>query len=131
MPPDAVQWWRLPPAASVAGAPPGALPPPLVVLVAWMHAAPRHVASYGALFNRLGCDACAVYPPTLHMWVPSRALCLANALLDALAADAAARGPRPLLLLSFSGGAKACTYRLLQARCCAARARCQLAGRLT
>jgi hypothetical protein len=111
-PPPLVQWWRLPPPAHDDSP----TPPPLVVLVAWMHAQPRHVAVYAALFNRLGCDVAAVLPPTLHMWLPGRALALANALLDALAADVAARGRRPLLLLSFSGGAKACTYRLLQAR---------------
>jgi hypothetical protein len=84
--------------------------------VAWMHAQPRHVAAYAALYQRLGCDVAAVMPPVLHMWLPHRALALATALADALAADVAERGRRPLLLCSFSGGAKACTYRLLQAR---------------
>jgi hypothetical protein len=122
-PPPLVQWRRLPAndaANDTAAA--AAPPPPLVVLVAWMNAVPRHVGVYEALFARLGCDTAAVYPPTLHMWLPGRAAALATALAEALAADVAARGPRPLLLVSFSGGAKACTYQLLQARAACLRA---------
>ena len=81
-----------------------------------MGAQPRHLAAYAALYTRLGCEVAAVYPPTLHMWLPHRALSLATVVANELAADVAARGPRPLLLCSFSGAAKAVTYRFLQAR---------------
>ena len=90
--------------------------PPLVALVAWMQAQPRHVAAYAALYRRLGAEVCAVLPPALHMWLEGRSLALATRLADALSAELAARGARPVLLASFSGGPKACTSRLLQVR---------------
>ena len=105
-----VLWWRAP--AGGAAAP----PPPLVVLVAWMHAQPRHVAAYAALYRRLGAEVAAVLPPVLHMWLEGRSLALATRLADELQDELQARGARPVLLASFSGGPKACTSRLLQVR---------------
>jgi hypothetical protein len=105
-----VLWWRAPAGGAQAA------PPPLVVLVAWMHAQPRHVAAYAALYRRLGAEVCAVLPPALHMWLEGRSLVLATRLADELTAELRARGARPVLLASFSGGPKACTSRLLQVR---------------
>ena len=119
MPPPGVLWWRAPGVASP--------PPPLVALVGWMHAQPRHVAAYAALYRRLGAEVVAVLPPVLHMWLEGRALALATTLADELLLELAARGARPVLLASFSGGPKACTSKLLQARACAQRSSAALA----
>ena len=121
MPPPQVLWWR----AGGGGSEP---PPPLVAVVAWMQAQPRHVAAYAALYRRLGAEVCAVLPPVLHMWLEWRALALATCLADALSAELEAHGARPVLLASFSGGPKACTSKLLQARFAFWRCRALRAG---
>lgn len=101
-----VHWWRLQPSVAKA---------PLVVLLGWAQAELKHLAAHVGLYNRLGCDVCAVQPGTLNLWVPALASRQADVLLAALAEDEAATGRRTLLLVAFSGAPKTSLVPLLHA----------------
>lgn len=102
-----LRWWRGWGAGATA-------PPPLVVLVAWMAAGKGPLARHAELYRNLGCEVVAVRPKPLGMWLPHRALQLAAVLADGLSEEVHLRGVRPVLLVSFSGGAKACTAAFLE-----------------
>ncbi|GBG85100.1 hypothetical protein CBR_g39560 [Chara braunii] len=86
---------------------------PIVVLFGWMMSKRVHTTKYAQLYNQSGWDTLTCHPPTLHMWLPTRALHLAIQVLDELVKELQGR-LRPIVLATFSGGSKACHYKLLQ-----------------
>ncbi|GAQ84916.1 hypothetical protein KFL_002120100 [Klebsormidium nitens] len=86
---------------------------PIVVLFGWMSCERRHISTYTRLYHECGWDALAVRPGTLNLWLPGRALRLALQVLDTLL-ERTQGGLRPLVFAAFSGGAKACLYKLWQ-----------------
>ena len=81
-------------------------PPALVLHLAHLAAPVRIARRYQAAYAGLGLDTLSVLPPPLLLWFPRLALRLAVEALEALAADFAAGGPRPVLIAAFSGAPK-------------------------
>ena len=98
--------WRR---AAAAGAAEAAQSSALVLHLAHLAAPARIARTYQAAYAGLGLDTLSVLPPPLLLWFPRLALRLAVEALEALAADFAARGPRPVLIAAFSGAPKVST----------------------
>ncbi|KAI8464419.1 MAG: hypothetical protein J3K34DRAFT_461927 [Monoraphidium minutum] len=101
-----------PPARGADWAPP-APPRPLVVLLTWVGAQERHIATYVSLLHSCGWDALVAPPPALAIWTPAWAARNARAVLAALDDELRAAGERPVVFFSFSGAIKSVYYRLL------------------
>ncbi|GJP42632.1 hypothetical protein CLOM_g2176 [Closterium sp. NIES-68] len=79
-----------------------------------MQSTQRQLAAYLRLINECGWDALACHPPLLHLWMPWRAEALARAVMSELEKELAGQ-PRPVVFLSFSGGYKACQWKIMEA----------------
>ncbi|CAI0558356.1 unnamed protein product, partial [Linum tenue] len=86
----------------------------IVVVFAWMSSQDRHVNSYVDLYSSLGWDSLVCHSQFLNMFFPDKAESLAFELLNELIEELKT-GPCPLVLAPFSGGPKACMYKVLQA----------------
>ncbi|CAN0922278.1 hypothetical protein LINGRAHAP2_LOCUS32999 [Linum grandiflorum] len=85
----------------------------IVVVFAWMSSQDKHVKTYVDLYSSLGWDSLVCHSQFLNMFFPDKAESLAFELLNELIEELKT-GPCPLVLAPFSGGPKACMYKLLQ-----------------
>ncbi|XP_065847293.1 uncharacterized protein [Euphorbia lathyris] len=85
----------------------------IVVVFAWMSSQERHVNNYVELYSSLGWNSLVCHSQFLNMFFPEKAENLAFDILNELNEELKMR-PCPLVLASFSGGPKACMYKVLQ-----------------
>ncbi|CAH9111212.1 unnamed protein product [Cuscuta epithymum] len=85
----------------------------IVVVFAWMSSQPRHVKNYVDLYSSLGWNSLVCHSQFLNSFYPEKAAALALEVLNELVEELRVR-PCPVVIASFSGGPKACMYKLLQ-----------------
>ncbi|KAF5468289.1 hypothetical protein F2P56_012453 [Juglans regia] len=85
----------------------------IVVVFAWMSSEERHVRNYVELYSSLGWNSLVCHSEFLNSFFPEKAAALAANVLNELAQELKIR-PCPIVLASFSGGPKACMYKVLQ-----------------
>ncbi|KAG0598031.1 hypothetical protein M758_12G039400 [Ceratodon purpureus] len=85
----------------------------IVVAFGWMFSKRRHLENYTRIYSDAGCDSLVCHPNVLNLWFPSRAEALAVQVLNELAKEVEGK-PRPIVFATFSGGVKACMYKVFQ-----------------
>ncbi|KAK8560546.1 hypothetical protein V6N13_082983 [Hibiscus sabdariffa] len=85
----------------------------IVVVFAWVSSRDRHLKNYVQLYASLGWDSLVCHSEFLNMFFPDKATALAHDLLKELVQELKMR-PCPVVFVSFSGGLKACMYKVLQ-----------------
>ncbi|XP_057531932.1 uncharacterized protein LOC130810031 [Amaranthus tricolor] len=85
----------------------------IVVLFAWMSSEERHLKHYIDLYASLGWNSLVCHAQFLNSFFPEKATLLALDILDELIKELKI-SPCPIVFASFSGGPKACMYKVLQ-----------------
>ncbi|XP_021283831.1 uncharacterized protein LOC110416241 [Herrania umbratica] len=85
----------------------------IVVVFAWMSSQEKHLKNYLQLYASLGWDSLVCHSEFLNMFCPEKAAALALDLLKELVEELKMK-PCPVVFASFSGGPKACMYKVLQ-----------------
>ncbi|KAI5592025.1 hypothetical protein BDE02_04G123400 [Populus trichocarpa] len=85
----------------------------IVVIFAWNSIPEEHLNSYLDLYSSLGWNSLVSHADFLSAFYPERALSLAYILLNELVEDLRVR-PCPIVFVAFSGGPKACMYKVFQ-----------------
>ncbi|XVF64018.1 hypothetical protein PTKIN_Ptkin09bG0133800 [Pterospermum kingtungense] len=85
----------------------------IVVVFSWMSSQDKHLKNYVQLYSSLGWDSLVCHSQFLNMFFPEKAAALALDLLKQLIEELKIR-PCPVVFASFSGGPKACMYKVLQ-----------------
>ncbi|KAL3580535.1 hypothetical protein D5086_018370 [Populus alba] len=85
----------------------------IVVIFAWISIHEKHLNSHLDLYSSLGWNSLVSHADFLSAFYPERALSLAYILLNELVEDLRVR-PCPVIFVAFSGGSKACMYKVLQ-----------------
>ncbi|XVF39963.1 hypothetical protein PTKIN_Ptkin01aG0075000 [Pterospermum kingtungense] len=85
----------------------------IVVVFAWMSSQEKHLKNYVELYASLGWDSLVCHSQFLNMFFPDKAAALALDLLKELVEELKIR-PCPVVFACFSGGPKACMYKVLQ-----------------
>lgn len=85
----------------------------IVAVFAWMCSEDKHLKNYVHLYSSLGWDSLVCHSGCLNMFAPVQATSLAFDFLNELVKELKTR-PCPLVFASFSGGPKACMYKVLQ-----------------
>ncbi|KDP38370.1 hypothetical protein JCGZ_04295 [Jatropha curcas] len=85
----------------------------IAVLFAWMSSEERHLKNYVELYSSLGWNSLVCHSQFLNMFFPDKAEALAFDILNRIVEELKTR-PCPLVFMSFSGGPKACMYKVLQ-----------------
>ncbi|KAF9675921.1 hypothetical protein SADUNF_Sadunf09G0084100 [Salix dunnii] len=85
----------------------------IVVIFAWISIHEKHLNSYLNLYSSLGWNSLVSHADFLSAFYPERALSLAYILLNELVEDLRVR-PCPVVFVAFSGGSKACMYKVFQ-----------------
>ncbi|KAF3957638.1 hypothetical protein CMV_017365 [Castanea mollissima] len=85
----------------------------IVVVFAWLSSQERHLKNYVQLYSCLGWNSLICHPEFLNSFFPEKAATLAADIVNELVQELKIR-PRPVVLASFSGGPKACMYKVLQ-----------------
>ncbi|PON82003.1 Alpha/Beta hydrolase fold containing protein [Trema orientale] len=85
----------------------------IVVMFAWMSSQERHLKSYVQLYSSLGWNSLVCHSQFLNMFFPEKATGLAIDILNVLVAELKIK-PCPVVFVSFSGGPKACMFKVLQ-----------------
>lgn len=88
-------------------------PEGIVVVFAWMSSEERHLKHYIDLYASLGWNSLICHSQFLNSFFPEKAILLALEILDELVEELKAN-PVPVVFASFSGGPKACMYKVLQ-----------------
>ncbi|GMH04046.1 hypothetical protein Nepgr_005885 [Nepenthes gracilis] len=85
----------------------------IVLIFAWMSSEERHVKNYVDLYSSLGWNSIVCHSQFLNSFFPEKARLLALDVLNELVQELNVR-PCPVVFASFSGGPKACMYKVLQ-----------------
>lgn len=85
----------------------------IVVVFAWMSSQERHLKNYIELYSSLGWNSLVCHSQFLNMFFPNKATTVAIDIFNELVQELKVR-PRPVVFASFSGGPKACMYKVLQ-----------------
>ncbi|KAJ9674453.1 hypothetical protein PVL29_023789 [Vitis rotundifolia] len=85
----------------------------IVVVFAWMSSQEKHLKNYVQLYSSLGWNSLICHPEFLNVFFPEKATSLAADILNELVKELKTR-PCPVVFASFSGGPKACMYKVLQ-----------------
>lgn len=85
----------------------------VVVVFAWMSSEQRHLKHYIDLYASCGWNSFVCHSQFLNSFFPEKAESLALEILDELVEELRIN-PVPVIFASFSGGPKACMYKLLQ-----------------
>lgn len=85
----------------------------IVVVFAWMSSQERHLKNYVQLYSSMGWNSLICHSEFLNLFFPEKATTLAADILNELVQELKIR-PCPVVLASFSGGPKACMYKILQ-----------------
>ncbi|KAK6938701.1 Protein of unknown function DUF829, TMEM53 [Dillenia turbinata] len=85
----------------------------IAVVFAWMSSQDKHLKNYIDLYDSLGWNSLVCHSQFLNMFFPDKATSLAFGILDELIKELKIR-PCPVVFASFSGGPKACMFKVLQ-----------------
>lgn len=85
----------------------------IVVVFAWMSSQEKHLNNYVDMYSSLGWNSIVCQPQFLNMFFPDKAASLAREIVNELSQELKIR-PCPIIFASFSGGPKACMYKVLQ-----------------
>ncbi|KAF7830641.1 DUF829 domain protein [Senna tora] len=85
----------------------------IVVVFAWMSSEEKYLKKYVDLYSSIGWDSLVCHSQFLNMFFPEKATSLAVNILNELVEVLKIR-PCPIVFASFSGGAKACMFEVLQ-----------------
>ncbi|CAK9181253.1 unnamed protein product [Ilex paraguariensis] len=85
----------------------------IVVIFAWVSVQESHLKNYVNLYSSLGWNSLVCLSDFLNPFFPERATSLAFSLLNELVEELRSR-PCPLVLAAYSGGSKACLYKVFQ-----------------
>uniref|UniRef100_A0A5B7AX05 DUF829 domain-containing protein n=1 Tax=Davidia involucrata TaxID=16924 RepID=A0A5B7AX05_DAVIN len=85
----------------------------IVVVFAWMSSQERHLKNYIDLYSSLGWNSLVCHSQFLNLFFHDKATSLAFEILNELIKELKIR-PCPVVFASFSGGPKACMYKVLQ-----------------
>lgn len=85
----------------------------IIVVFTWMSSQERHLRKYVELYSSLGWNSLVCHSEFLNMFFPEKAATIASAVLNELLEELKVR-PCPVVFASFSGGTKACMYKVLQ-----------------
>ncbi|KAL3514496.1 hypothetical protein ACH5RR_027213 [Cinchona calisaya] len=85
----------------------------IVVVFAWMSSQEKHLKNYVDLYSSLGWNSLICHSQFLNMFFPDKAASLALEIVNELVEELKIR-PCPVVFASFSGGPKACMYKVLQ-----------------
>nr|GLL18234.1 uncharacterized protein LOC109149823 [Ipomoea trifida] len=85
----------------------------IVVVFAWMSSQDRHLKNYVDLYSSLGWNSLVCHSQFLNSFFPEKAAALALEIVNELVEELKVR-PCPVVFASFSGGPKACMYKVLQ-----------------
>ncbi|XP_061343181.1 uncharacterized protein LOC133289292 isoform X2 [Gastrolobium bilobum] len=85
----------------------------IVVVFAWMSSEEKHLMKYVELYSSVGWNSLVCHSQFLNMFFPEKATILAADILNELLEVLKIR-PCPIVFASFSGGAKACMFKVLQ-----------------
>ncbi|XP_043709796.1 uncharacterized protein LOC122658760 [Telopea speciosissima] len=85
----------------------------IIVVFAWMSSQERQLKSFVELYSSLGWNSLICHSEFLNLFFPEKATSLAFGILNELLKELKIR-PSPVVFASFSGGPKACMYKVLQ-----------------
>ncbi|PIN25257.1 hypothetical protein CDL12_01993 [Handroanthus impetiginosus] len=85
----------------------------IVVVFAWMSSQDKHLKNYVDLYASLGWNSLVCHSQFLNLFFPDKAAALALDIVNELVQELKLR-PCPVVFASFSGGPKACMYKVLQ-----------------
>lgn len=85
----------------------------IVVVFAWMSSQEKHLKNYVDLYSSLGWNSLVCHSQFLNLFFPDKAASLALEIVNELVQELKLR-PCPVVFASFSGGPKACMYKVLQ-----------------
>ncbi|XP_022982259.1 uncharacterized protein LOC111481139 isoform X1 [Cucurbita maxima] len=85
----------------------------IVVAFAWMSSQERHLKRYVDMYSSLGWNSLVCHSEFLNMFFPDKAASLAFEILKVLVEELKIKRC-PIVFASFSGGPKACMYKVLQ-----------------
>lgn len=85
----------------------------IVVIFSWSSVTDSDLDDYVALFSSLGWNSLVCVADFLNLFLPERATALAFAILNGIIEELRVR-PCPLVFAAFSGGSKACLYKVYQ-----------------
>ncbi|XP_057794524.1 uncharacterized protein LOC131010860 [Salvia miltiorrhiza] len=85
----------------------------IVVVFAWMSSQEKHLNNYVDVYSSLGWNSIVCQPKILNLFFPDKAASLAQEIVNELIQELKIR-PCPIIFASFSGGPKACMYKVLQ-----------------
>ncbi|KAG6591366.1 hypothetical protein SDJN02_13057, partial [Cucurbita argyrosperma subsp. argyrosperma] len=85
----------------------------IVVAFAWMSSQERHLKRYVDMYSSLGWNSLVCHSEFLNMFFPDKAASLSFDILKVLVEELKIKRC-PIVFASFSGGPKACMYKLLQ-----------------
>ncbi|KAL2520962.1 hypothetical protein Fot_24885 [Forsythia ovata] len=85
----------------------------IVVVFSWMSSQDKHLKNYVDLYSSLGWNSLICHSQFLNLFLPDKAASLALEIVNDLVQELKIR-PCPVVFASFSGGTKACMYKVLQ-----------------
>ncbi|KAK1302440.1 hypothetical protein QJS10_CPB12g01630 [Acorus calamus] len=85
----------------------------IVAVFAWMSSKDKNVVPYVKLYASFGWSSLVCHSEFINQFFPGKAAAVALEVINELVKELKTR-PRPIVLASFSGGPKACMYKLLQ-----------------
>ncbi|WMV27467.1 hypothetical protein MTR67_020852 [Solanum verrucosum] len=85
----------------------------IVVVFAWMSSQDRYIKNYVDLYSSLGWKSLVCHSQFHYMFFPDKAAAMAAEIVNELVEELKVR-PCPVVFASFSGGPKACMYKVLQ-----------------
>ncbi|KAL1546983.1 hypothetical protein AAHA92_23509 [Salvia divinorum] len=85
----------------------------IVVVFAWMSSQEKHLKNYVDIYSSLGWNSIVCQAQFLNLFFPDKAASLAQEIVNELIQELKTR-PCPIIFASFSGGPKACMYKVLQ-----------------
>lgn len=85
----------------------------VVVAFAWVSIQEKHLKNYVDIYNSLGWSSLVCYADFLNPFYPEKATSLAYVVLNELVEELRIR-PCPIVFAAFSGGSKACMYKVFQ-----------------
>ncbi|KAL8513966.1 hypothetical protein ACS0TY_013181 [Phlomoides rotata] len=85
----------------------------IVVVFAWMSSQEKHLKNYIDIYASLGWNSLVCHSQFLNLFFPDKAASLAREVVNELVQELKIR-PCPIVFASFSGGPKACMYKVIQ-----------------
>ncbi|KAI3460244.1 hypothetical protein Pfo_016907 [Paulownia fortunei] len=85
----------------------------IVVVFAWMSSQEKHLKNYVDLYSSLGWNSLVCHSQFLNLFFPDKAALLALEIVNELVQELKLK-PCPVVFASFSGGPKACMYKVFQ-----------------